>query len=76
VQDLLLRSRSASCQQGAWGGDEGAGGHLTGLGRLRLLREAVQLLLASEDNNGQSRVLLEADTELDALEASAHSSDS
>ena len=44
--------------------------------RLRLLREAVKLLLASEDNNAQSRVLVEADTELDALEASAHSSDS
>ena len=42
--------------------------------RLRLLREALEVELGSEEMHVQSRVLLEAETELEALEASAHDS--
>ena len=44
------------------------------LQRLRLLREALEMEVGSEENHTQSRVLVEADTELEALEASAHDS--
>jgi hypothetical protein len=66
VQDLLRRTRHHSCLvQGVGGGN---------VQRLRLLREALEVELGSEEMHVQSRVLLEAETELEALEASAHDS--
>ena len=59
-----------------WGVGRGVGG-VGNLQRLRLLREALEVEHASEHRthgSEEARVILEAVTELEGLEASAHDS--
>jgi len=75
VQDLLRRTRVHTLPV-PWGVGRGVGG-VGNLQRLRLLREALEVEHASEHRthgSEEARVILEAVTELEGLEASAHDS--